>query len=42
MIPNTGGSAEKKNIGTEVEALLDRMSKELSGITDAFLPNEIG
>jgi hypothetical protein len=42
MITKTRGSAEKKNIRREVEALLDRMSEELSGITDAFLPNEIG
>jgi hypothetical protein len=42
VITNTGGSAEKKNIRRKVEALLYRMSEELAGITDAFLPNEIG
>jgi len=42
MIANTGGAAEKKNIRRKVEALLYRMSEELSGITDAFLPNKIG
>ena len=42
VITNTGGSAEEKNIRREVEALLDRMSEELSRITDAFLPNKIG
>jgi hypothetical protein len=42
MIANTGGSAEEKNIRREVEALLDRLSEEFSGITDAFLANEIG
>jgi hypothetical protein len=42
VITNTGGSAEEKNIRRKVEALLYRMSEELSGIADAFLPNEIG
>jgi hypothetical protein len=42
VITNTGGSAEEKNIRPKVEALLDRLSEELSGITDAFLANEIG
>jgi hypothetical protein len=42
MIANTGGSAEEKNIRPKVEALLDRLSEEFSGIADSFLPNEIG
>jgi len=42
VITNTGGSAEEKNIRRKIEALLYRMSEELSGITDAFLANEIG
>jgi hypothetical protein len=41
VITNTGGSSEKKNISSEVEALLERLSEEFSGIADAFLPNEI-
>jgi len=42
VITNTGGAAEEKNIRREVEALLDRLSEKFSGITDAFLPKEIG
>jgi hypothetical protein len=42
VIPNTGGAAEEKNIRPKVEALLDRLSEEFSGIADAFLPNEVG
>jgi hypothetical protein len=42
VITNTGGAAEEKNIRPEVEALLDRLSEEFSGIADAFLPNEVG